>query len=431
MSVRYLTAFEHQRIGVSDVPGAQTLTHQEAEHLSLIGELRPRFCERGYGDLKLAQYCGVVSMGGRVLEVLPKTETESSAEDCRGMLIRMLREASHVPIFKHLPASQRLQHSPLLEVFIAAFLEAVAQIVRGGLLRQYREQEEDLLVVRGAVNFARQFTGNANRPDRLACRFDELTADNAWNRSVRAGIWAVKPWISNVALYRKWTELAAVFDEVQPVPVTWQSLDRLVFNRQAERYRLAIEWVRWIVRLLSPGLRAGVNHAPGLLFDMNVLFQEAVAGALRRRVASGVVELETQARDHHLASLFGAAQKRVFGLKPDLVLRRGREVAAIGDTKWKRLEVDASRALLPDEADVYQMLAYAAAYRCENLALIYPWHSGLVGSAETRFELPPIGDLHPTLSIVCVDMRSRALDALRGQGAPGWSSSFVTSAKSA
>lgn len=275
-------------------------------------------------------------------------------------------------------------------------------------------------MVRGAINFARQFAANANRPDRLACRFDDLTADNAWNRSVRAGMWAVKPWISNVGLYRQWSELAAVFDEVQPTTATWQSLDRLVFNRQAERYRLAIEWVRWILKLLSPGLRAGADHAPGLLFDMNVLFQEAVAGALRRRVISDIVEVENQGRDHYLARLSGAAPKRAFRLKPDLVLRRGSEVVAIGDTKWKRLEVDASGALLPDEADVYQMLAYAAAYRCENLALIYPWHSALAGSAETQFELPSLGEIRPILSIVCVDMRSSELRPMRGSSISGW-----------
>lgn len=422
MNSGYLTAFEHQRIVVNDVPAVDTLTPFEADQLSLVGELRPRFCERGYGDLKLAQYCGVVSIGGRVLEVLPKTEKENSADDSRGMLIRLLREASHVPVFKHLPASQRLQQAPLLEVFISAFLDDVAQIVRGGLLRQYREEEGDLLVVRGAIHFARQFAVNANRPDRLACRFDELTADNVWNQSVRAGIWAVKPWIANVSLYRQWSELAAVFDEVYPTTVTWQSLDRLVFNRQAERYRAAIEWVRWIVRLLSPGLRAGANHAPGLLFDMNVLFQEAIAGALRRRAVFEHVEVETKADDHFLARVSGAIHGRAFRLKPDLVLRRGPEVIAIGDTKWKRLEVGASGTLVPDEDDVYQMLAYAAAYHCQDLVLIYPWHSGLAGSSETRFELPPIGDLRPAVSIVCVDMRSRAMDAIRGADSAGWSS---------
>ena len=29
-------------------------------------------------------------------------------------------------------------------------------------------------------------------------------------------------------------------------------LDRLAFNRQAERYRVAIEWARWILDLLAP-----------------------------------------------------------------------------------------------------------------------------------------------------------------------------------
>lgn len=105
-------------------------------------------------------------------------------------------------------------------------------------------------------------------------------------------------------------------------------------------------------------------------------------------------------------------------MTPDLVLRRGREIVAIGDTKWKRLKVGTSGTLV----DMYQMHAYAAAYHCANQVLIYPWHSGLAGSVETRFDLPAIGELRPSVSIVCVDMRSPAMDAVRGRDASGWSS---------
>lgn len=419
---RPFTAFEHQRIAIADGVSDLTFTAGEADQLSLLGELRPGFCERGYREVRLAQYCGVVALGGRVLEVLPKTDEATSTDESRGMLIRLLRGASHVPVLRHLPAGQQLQRAPLLEVFIAAFLDAVVHVIRGGLLRQYLEQDEDLLVVRGAVRFARQFAANSNRPDRIACRYDELTADNVWNQALRAGIWAVRPWIADVTLYRRWAESAAVFDEVQPTAVTWESLDRLVFNRQAERYRVAIEWVRWIVKLLSPGLRAGENRAPGLLFDMNVLFQEAVAGALQRRAELTHVDVDTQVSERHLATIGTTPPRRAFGLKPDLVVRRGKEIVAIGDTKWKLLDVGPSGTLMPAAADVYQMHAYAAAYRCADLVLIYPWYSGLAGSAETRFDLPAIGELRPTVSIVCVDMRSRDLDAVRGRNVSGWSS---------
>lgn len=49
-------------------------------------------------------------------------------------------------------ASQSLARSPLLEVFISLFMDSVTAVVRGGLLRQYMEQDDDLRVVRGRIH---------------------------------------------------------------------------------------------------------------------------------------------------------------------------------------------------------------------------------------------------------------------------------------
>jgi 5-methylcytosine-specific restriction enzyme subunit McrC len=194
-------------------------------------------------------------------------------------------------------------------------------------------------------------------------------------------------------------------------------LSRLVFDRHAFRYRTAIDWVRWILATLSPSLRGGRSAAPGLLFDMNLLFQSAVASLLRRRTDTSGVEVSSQDSGTHLARVAGADQRRVFRLRPDLVVRRQGALSAIGDTKWKRLEVGPGGHLIPAEADVYQMHAYASAFRCESLALIYPWHEGLRAARETAFELPAIGAIRPVLSVLCLDVQSDALVLRRGAGA--------------
>src|SRR5258706_61232 len=43
----------------------------------------------------------------------------------------------------------------------------------------------------------------------------------------------------------------------------------------------------------------------------------------------------------------------------------------IADTKWKQLDFGLS-TLGIDQGDVYQMLAYAKRYSCQQIALIYP-----------------------------------------------------------
>ena len=57
-------------------------------------------------------------------------------------------------------------------------------------------------------------------------------------------------------------------------------------------------------------------------------------------------------------------------------------------TKPKPSGWDSKRRLMPVEADMYQMHAYASAFQCRELALIYPWRSELARSTGARFRLP-------------------------------------------
>ena len=425
-STPFLTALEHQPIPVTADGSGWSLTPAEAERLAQIGEQRPGFCEVGHRQVKLAQFCGVVGLGERVLEILPKTQDDaSSAEDCRGVLLRLLWLTERFPLFQHQAVGQHLRRAPLLEAFVAAFFDAVSVLARGGLLKQYLEHEDDLTVVRGRIAVTRQLGVHANRPDMVACAFDELTVDNVWNRVLKKAIRCTRPWIRSVELNRQWVELMGVMHDVDDARLSGSDVERLAFNRQAERYRVAIDWARWILALLAPALRAGRTEAPALLFNMNRLFESAVATVARRRVheESG---LEVEAQDTSQALVTVVSQDRVepgFQLRPDLVFRRSHAVVGIADTKWKLLGCDSKRRLMPSEADMYQMHAYASAFECGELALIYPWRSELVQVVGAEFRLPMINGRVPVVTVLCLDVDDDSL-ALRVGRWPG-SSAFV------
>jgi 5-methylcytosine-specific restriction enzyme subunit McrC len=295
---------------------------------------------------------------------------------------------------------------PLLEVFIATFFDSVTTLARGGLLRQYQPRHEDLAVVRGRIDLSRQFGANANRPDRLTCHYDDLTADNPWNRVLKKALSCTRAWIRRADLHRRWAELMGVLDDVDDSGLALGELDRLPFTRQAERYRDAVDWARWIIAFLAPSLRAGVDEAPALLFDMNKLFESAVAAEFRQRVRwTPEISVDVQDNSHFLGTLVdGERVEPAFRLKPDLILRHGAEVLRIADTKWKRVRLGGRRHLVPDEEDVYQMLAYAAAFGCHDLQLIYPWHPGLASASPAEIRLAPLHGRAPILRVSCVDV---------------------------
>lgn len=413
MRPRIVTAVEHQRLSVDDRTG--DLTEAEADLLGLVGERRRGFCTRGYRSITVAQYCGIVSLGQRVLEICPKVGDDESVADGRALLLRLLHTAGTFPLFSDLALGHELRHARLLDVFIEAFFDSVSQIVRGGLLRQYRDESDDLVVVRGRIDTKRQFAVNADRHDRVACSFDELTEDNVWNQLLKVGLRTVRWWIGSPELQRRWLELMVTLDGVTDAALNAKTLDRLVFDRRARRYETALRWVRLILGLLSPNLRAGEHDAAALLLDMNSLFESAVAAIARRGVRGSQLRVDAQETGHALATLEGSDRSQFFHLRPDLVYRRDGRVVAVGDTKWKRLDVDRTGRLCPEPDDVYQMHAYAAAYRCEHLALIYPWHSGLNGSRETAYLLPRQSGFEPRLSVVCIDLHDRDFRIGRGQ----------------
>lgn len=417
-SRRFLTALEHQPIPVTPDGAGWSLTPAEADRLAQIGEARPGFCEIGSRQVKLAQFCGVVSLGERVLEILPKTqEGVETAEECRGVLLRLLRWTEQFPQFQHQPVSQALRRAPLLEAFIAAFFDAVINLTRGGLLKQYQEQADDLRVVRGRVAVMRQLGTHANRPDVVACVFDELTIDNLWNRVLKRAVRCTRPWIRSVALDRQWVELMGTLDEVDDASLTATDVSRLAFNRQAERYRSAVTWARWILALLAPALRAGRHEAPALLFDMNRLFESAVASLARRRFdGRNGLAVETQDSSRALATVVSPDRvDAAFQLRPDLVFRRTGQVVGIADTKWKLVGRDPRRRLMPSEADMYQMHAYASAFQCRELALVYPWHSALADATRSEFRLPVVNGLHPVVTVTCIDVNDDAMPLRLGR----------------
>ncbi|MGQ3053579.1 MAG: McrC family protein [Roseateles sp.] len=415
---RVLTALEHRPLPITADGAGWSLTPAEAERLAQIGELRPGFCERGAHHVKLAQYCGVVGLGDRVLEVLPKVDdTATSAEDCRGVLLRLLSRTERFAHFKHQATGQHLRRMPLLEVFITAFFDSVASLVRGGLLRQYRELDAELQVVRGRIDLGRQFGAHANRPDRLTCHFDELTADNVWNRTLKKAIRCTRAWIRRADLHRRWVELMGLLDVVDDTRLVSAELERLQFNRQAERYRTAVDWARWILEMLAPSLRAGVQQAPALLFDMNKLFESAVAAEARHQLrGSAGLSVDTQDGSRFLGALVGGERvKEAFQLRPDLVFRQGSVVIAIADTKWKMISADRHGHLLPSGPDLYQMHAYAAAFGCHELQLIYPWHAALASTLPSEIRLPEVRGRFPALRVNCIDVYDDEMNLLIGR----------------
>lgn len=401
--LRTVTVLEHEVIRVFDsdpVPDvladvATWLTEVEAQALLSLNDLRRGFCQRVSGGIKLAQHCGIVRLSTCVVEVLPKvgmadSRTINELERSRGALLAMLHSARQVAITKVSTAPQQAVSAPLLDIFIEAFLHCALDQARRGLISRYVVHADDLSVIKGRFQAHGHVRRNLVRPHLLHCEYDEFTADNTYNRAVRATLNVCRTWISAASTQRLWFETHARYASISSVRVLAKDVAALPRDRTTQRYDPLLTWCELILAMTSPGMSSGTTQAPGLLFDMNKLFEAHVA-KLEEDAAGPDQRVVRQGPPLHLGV---SVATPVFWLKPDItVWRVDQNGARLGidrvvDAKWKRLN-----PYVPDygvnEGDVYQLLAYAKCYGCTNLELAYPMPDGEKAQfAPPTFKIP-------------------------------------------
>ncbi len=359
----------------------------------------PSVLERTRTGLKAAGVVGIVAAPGVTLEILPKVDGEDGA--VRKALVSMLSLAWGLRVADGELAGLDTQRNDLLEVLIGLFANRLLVAVRRGLPRRYVGFEEDLRLLRGSLNVVRQITSLAARPDVLACRFEELSADTPLNRVLKAAVRRLVGVTRSAANARLLGELAARFESVGDSPTPLKEPVRL------DRTNAAYHDLHRLARLLLSGdwqsTTGGEALGFSLLFPMAELFERFVGKLLLRSAAPWSVSPQER-RHSALADDAGP----LFALQPDVVIRSPAGPIVL-DTKWKALSADDGRKLGVVQDDVYQVLVYGQAYDAERLVLLYPWRAGLekgvvkswrVQGTQTRLDIATV-DVGQPASVAC------------------------------
>jgi len=348
-----LTEARSERVHALAVQGARSLRLPETAVLT-----------RTHKALKAQQITGIISIPGLTLEILPKIDGDDGA--VRAALVRMLAVAYNLRVSEGEISTLNTQHHDLLELLIRLFCERLLIAIKHGLPRRYLELTDDLKFLRGRLDVKRQLTTHASRPDRLACRFDELSENTPLNRVLKVAVHRLRRISRAAENLRRLDELSSRLEMAENSP------NPLAEPVQLDRTNTAFHSVYELARLFLSGdwQTTTGGHAAGfaLLFAMNDLFEAYVGRKLKSALAPLSVRLQDR-RHHALQGPTGGA----FALRPDAVIETDSGTIIL-DTKWKRLDRSLGENLGVSQSDVYQMMAYAHAYDAKRLLLIYPWH---------------------------------------------------------
>ena len=319
--------------------------------------------------LKAGQTVGILSVPGQTVEILPKIDGENGA--VRKALIRMLAVSLGVRVAAGELSALDTQRRDLLELLARLFADRLLAAVRRGLPRRYIAHENDLPVLRGRLNVTRQVTHLAVRPDRLACRYDELSEDTPLNRVLKAAVTRLARLVRAPANIRSLAELAARFEAVSDSPHPLREAVRL------DRTNTAFHDLHRMARLFLDdewqSTTSGVANGFALLFPMHKLFEEFVGCCLKRALAPHPVHLQ-YGRQRRGKFVLADDRGGLFGTYPDAVAEMPKSKVVVLDTKWKELKPGEDRRKVGvEQGDVYQMLAYSRAWGATRLILLYPW----------------------------------------------------------
>lgn len=384
---RQLTVLEWRDLPIAgDEPGDGELSRREAERLHKLAATAQTNLKLGGGEgesvlqlrprsVRAQQVVGLLADRDVTLEILPKIDSVDEA-GARHVLVEMLARVLDLPIAPGELAALSQQDRALLEIIITLLTRRLFELVHRGLPRAYVRRHDDLPALRGRLDVVRQFSVRAASPQRLACEFDELSADILPNRILRTAITRLRGLSRSLENQRRLAELDFAFDGVRPfAPGEMIPFDRVILDRTHRGLAEPLMLARFILERSYQTTSSGGARGFALLFEMNTLFEE-FAGRMTQRVwRDGCARVTLQGpRGHVLRREDG---RPIFATKPDIYIGQpGGDVVI--DTKWKRLDAKASGGRFGvGQGDIYQMMAYAHVYPVERLILLYPHHGAL------------------------------------------------------
>ncbi|GAB3267590.1 McrC family protein [Arthrobacter pigmenti] len=273
------------------------------------------------------------------------------------------------------------------------FMRTSDGVLATGILRDYRQERDDLPYVRGRVDWRRQ--SRRSMPIPLALSYQVHDDDIVENQIVRSAIAVLRSLVPASAgadvlmgLNRVW-RIFRVF-RVLNNPLT--ELNRLPRTRRNEHYRPLLSLCRIVLENSMTELHAGSVPVSGFTLNMPDVFEQFVRKGLEHHSGLKLTALSRRPLTLDIA--------KQIDLHPDLVASDESGWFFVGDVKYKW---DSGKGKNPD---LYQLLSYATAANLKEATLIYAHGPGHVTQHRVRY-----ADV--ILRVVRLDLRQPPAQVLR------------------
>lgn len=246
------------------------------------------------------------------------------------------------------------------DLFAAILAKGIARQIKQGLYREYREQKEDLTVMRGKLDLPKTFKHRVQRKQKLACVFDELTEDNIYNQILKTTIYYLlrDPGVDS-RQKKALQKLGLFFDGVSllnPLVIPWK---RLYYQKGNKNYEMLLNLCFFVLEGMLQTTEDG-NYKMAAFSDEHMarLYERFILEYYRQHHGY-LSEIKSARITWNLTGKHDpAALSFLPAMQSDIFLRLGEKILII-DAKYygKTLQNYFDKQTL-HSANLYQIFAY-------------------------------------------------------------------------
>jgi 5-methylcytosine-specific restriction enzyme subunit McrC len=330
--------------------------------------------------LKATQFVGIVQIEDTLIEVLPKlNKNNDDRELALKNFLFMLNYSHKFHNLKTSDITNEKTKGSFLEVFIYLYAKNLFELLKINPNRYYVVVEEDSGFLKGSWRLSEQLSQAPHLKHRFFVSYDEFTDNNLLNQ--------VFKYVAKMLIYKTKNQVNKKFlqnillllTEIDDIPrPSSPELEQIKFNRLNKEFEPVFNLAKMFLEKMISAGNNQKDKSYSFMFNMNDLFEEFIAEFIKQENILKEKEIEEDFKDSKIIvqarSQYLSNDPKVFQLKPDILISKGKENQLIIDTKYKLLEETEDKKQGVSEADAYQMYAYAKKYKCNRIILLYPQH---------------------------------------------------------
>jgi len=328
-----------------------------------------------HNKIKQNNYVGVINFQGKTFNLLPKifkddvsnlndsTEDGKILENINLNILWWLTYTTKIKFPKNITSISKFEKHSFLEVMIWLFAIYTKETLTNNLYQNYVDIESETTYVKGQFMFNEYINNYLARAkwDKVYCRYDSFELDNNFNRIIKHVSILLMNFTENNETKRYLQDIIFILSEVQDVRCTVEDCNKVRINHFQNEFETILEYCKLF---LSNSISVNYRNKLELfafLIPMEKLFEDFVFGFIEKELKDNL-KIKSQESGKDLTKENG------YQLKPDLkIAYEGKEYLA--DTKYKVINYEKKQL---NQNDLYQMVAYAIRYKCENILLFYP-----------------------------------------------------------